>query len=172
MTGQGPAQAGTPAALPKPGDTSTPQRIDVNSPDLTGTNYTVKQVVSLYRVSERTVMAKLRAGKVPGAAKVPGPNGEQWALPLATVAQLWELRTETPGISYRATETEQTALLELVHQLIAKQTEMVTEMAAMRSQLADLEQITNRALSAPAENDAGLEPEPAPRRRRWGKRAK
>lgn len=159
-------------ALPAPGDTSTPQRIDVNTADLSGTNYTVKQVVALYQVSERTVMAKLRAGKVPGAAKVPGTNGEQWALPVATVAQLWKVRADQPGVA-APTQPDPTETNELLRQLIADHSQMRAEIAALRSEIADLEQLAHRALPAASNSHgAGHESDAPAGRRRWGKRKK
>ena len=152
-----------PAALPKPGDTSTPQRIDVNTPDLTGDNLTVRSTVALYQVSERTVMAKLRAGKVPGAAKIPGANGELWALPVASVAQLWKVRTETPGVAAptQPAEADQSQLLR----------ELIAEVALLRNQIADLEQIAHRALPAAPANETTSTPAPA-HRAQWWKRTK
>ena len=160
------------AALPAPGDTSTPQRIDVSTADLSGTNYTVKQVVALYQVSERTVMAKLRAGKVPGASKIPGANGELWALPVASVAQLWKVRTETPGVA-AAEKPDPAETTELLRQLIATQSQMHAEIVALRSHIEELKQFTHRALPAASNSPgAGHDSDAPAGRRRWGKRKK
>lgn len=170
----GPAEADSIelAALPAPGDTSTPERIDVHTPDLSGANLTVKQTVKAYAVSERTVMAKLKAGTVPGAQKVPGPNGEQWLIPTAAAAQLWKPRTDAPGVD-AAAKPEQPDQSQLLREIIEKQlelhAEMRSEIAALRSQIADLEQITHRALTAAPTDEATSMPAPN-RRPRWWKR--
>jgi hypothetical protein len=159
-----------PPALPAPGDTSTPERTDVHTPDLSGSNLTVKQTAQTYIVSERTVMAKLKAGTVPGAKKVPGPNGEQWLIPAAAVAQIWKPRASTPGVE-AAAKPEQPDQVQLLRELIDVQAELRAEIAALRNQITELEQLTHRALPVAAADEATSMPAPT-ERPRWWKRNK
>jgi hypothetical protein len=160
-----------PAALPAPGETSTPERTDVHAPDLSGANLTVKQVAQSYVISERTIMAKLKAGTVPGAQKVPGPNGEQWLIPTAAAAQLWKPRTDAPGVAAAAQPDQSQLLREFIEKQSELHAELRTEIAALRSQLIELKQITHRALTAAPVEEMSSMPAPA-HRARWWKRTK
>jgi hypothetical protein len=71
-------------ALPSAGNTTPSAREQADM----GTVLPLVEVATRLGVSVKTAYRKVRAGGYPGAYKVPGPSGEQWVVPVATVEQL------------------------------------------------------------------------------------
>lgn len=80
--------------LPAAGDTSTPER--TGAVDLSGSVLTIAEAVERYDVSRATLRRRLEEGALQGAHKVPGPQGETWAIPAAALVAL--------GYVHRTTE--------------------------------------------------------------------
>lgn len=86
----------TAGELPAKGGTSSSERTDTRTPDGSGTTLTIGEAVERFQVSHVTLRRKIEANLVAGAHKVPGPKGEQWRLPVASLEALgYPLRTDT-----------------------------------------------------------------------------
>jgi hypothetical protein len=79
-----------PLALPSAGNTTPSAREQADM----GTVLPLTEVATRLGISVKTAYRKVRAGTYAGAYKVPGPSGEQWVVPVATVEQL--LNKATP----------------------------------------------------------------------------
>lgn len=80
---QAPVQA-APLALPEAGHSTPGQR---GQADI-GTALPLIEAAARLGVSVKTAYRKVRAGDYPGAYKVPGPSGDMWVVPVATIEQL------------------------------------------------------------------------------------
>lgn len=127
-----------PLALPGAGDTTPGQREHTDI----GTTLPLVEVAARLGVSVKTAYRKVRAGGYAGAYKVPGPSGEQWVVPVATVEQLLNRATPKSQDNVQA-EALQAQVQELQVQLAQARTE-AAERAATIEQL----QSTMRALTA------------------------
>jgi hypothetical protein len=89
----------TPAGeLPAAGETSPGERTDTRTPDASGTLVTITEAAERFEVSAVTLRRKLKAGEITGAAKRPGPKGDEWLLPLSALESLgYSRRGDTPG---------------------------------------------------------------------------
>ena len=127
-----------PLALPSAGGTTPGQREHTDI----GTTLPLVEVATRLGVSVKTAYRKVRAGAYPGAYKVPGPSGEQWVVPVATVEQLLNKAAPKTQDNVQA-EALQAQVQELQVQLAQARTE-AAERAATIEQL----QSTMRALTA------------------------
>jgi predicted DNA-binding transcriptional regulator YafY len=107
-----------PLALPSAGNSTPSQR---EMADM-GTVLPLTEVAARLGVSVKTAYRKVRAGSYAGAYKVPGPSGEQWVVPVATVEQL--LSKATPK-SQDIVQAQ--ALLAQVHELEVQLAQARTE---------------------------------------------
>ena len=57
----------------------------VGEPDTSGTTVTISEAARRLGVSVSTVRRRLKAGEVPGAHKVPGPDGMEYRIPVAAL---------------------------------------------------------------------------------------
>lgn len=130
-----------PLALPSPGGTVTTQR---GQADI-GTAVPLIEAAARLGVSVKTAYRKVRAGDYPGAYKVPGPSGDMWVVPVATIEQLLS-KGRPKGQDNVQTEALQARVAELELQLAQARTE-ATERAMTIEQL----QGSMRALTAATE---------------------
>ncbi len=80
--------------LPKAGETVEPERTEEPS-QVEGV--TVEQAVTLFHVSLSTLRRRLQKGEVPGAVLAPGPKGQAWKIPPASLE----------GLGYKAKEVRE-----------------------------------------------------------------
>jgi hypothetical protein len=156
----------TPAGeLPAKGGTSSSERTDTRTPDGSGTTLTIGEAVERFQVSHVTLRRKIEANLVAGAHKVPGPKGEQWRLPVASLEALgYPLRTNANATEVAASNVATIAaeVDELVAQaaeasvlrdeLEALRAEVKRDQADLRTLLAEKLGESQRALMA-AESD-------------------
>jgi len=57
----------------------------VGEPDSSGTTLTISEAARRSGLSVSTLRRRLAKGSVPGAHKAPGPDGEEWRIPVATL---------------------------------------------------------------------------------------
>ena len=107
-----------PLALPSAGNTTPSAREQADM----GTVLPLTEVATRLGVSVKTAYRKVRAGGYPGAYKVPGPSGEQWVVPVATVEQLLSKATPKSQDNVQA-EVLQAKVHELEVQLAQARTE-------------------------------------------------
>lgn len=74
-----------PLALPTVGATEEPARTD-EAAQVEGV--TVEEAVTLFQVSLSTLRRRLQKGEVPGASLAPGPKGQAWRIPVASLEAL------------------------------------------------------------------------------------
>ena len=74
-----------PLALPAAGETEEPARTD-EAAQVEGV--TVEEAVTLFYVSLSTLRRRLQKGEVPGAVLAPGPKGQAWRIPTASLEAL------------------------------------------------------------------------------------
>ena len=127
-----------PLALPSPGDTSQAARVQTDI----GTAVSLIEAAARLGVSVKTAYRKVRAGDYPGAYKVPGPSGDMWVVPVATIEQLLN-KAHPKGQPPVQAEVLQARVAELEMQLMQARTE-ATERAMTIEQL----QGSMRALTA------------------------
>lgn len=72
--------------LPSAGETSTPARPIEAPRDVQG--LTVAEAASAYGVSVSTLFRRLSKQEIPGAVKVPGPKGQEYRIPPASLEAL------------------------------------------------------------------------------------
>jgi hypothetical protein len=107
-----------PLALPSAGNTTPSAREQADM----GTVLPLVEVATRLGISVKTAYRKVRAGGYPGAYKVPGPSGEQWVVPVATVEQLLSKATPKSQDNVQA-EVLQAKVHELEVQLAQARTE-------------------------------------------------
>lgn len=107
-----------PLALPSAGNTTPSAREQADM----GTVLPLVEVATRLGISVKTAYRKVRAGGYPGAYKVPGPSGEQWVVPVATVEQLLSKATPKSQDNVQA-EAMQARVHELEVQLAQARTE-------------------------------------------------
>lgn len=148
--------------------TSEPARVPGGSEQVDG--LTLTDAASAYGVSVPTLRRLLKAGKLPGAGKVPGPKGTEYRIPAGALEAL----------GYKPKQSQAGAVL------TASRAELETELLGARVRELEASLETERVLRAAAEKEtellrANLEDlrsalsklppalEPAPRARRWWK---
>ena len=179
-----------PLELVAAGDTATPERTDPRTPDTSGTALTITEAAGRYVVSEATLRRQLAAGTITGAHKKPGPKGETWLLPAASLVALGyreraEVATETapPPPAPPPESAELVAVVDRLAELLAGQQSalMAAEsdrtdarasaadaLARLEMTTADLDRERARADGLAAELDAAREAAQA--RRGWFRR--
>ena len=60
----------------------------VGEPDSSGTTLTISEAARRSGVSISTLRRRLAKGSIPGAHKAPGPDGEEWRIPVAALEGL------------------------------------------------------------------------------------
>jgi hypothetical protein len=123
------------------GETSTPERTDIRTPDGSGSALTIAETVERYAVSNATLRRKLDAGLVAGAYKTPGPKGEQWLLPVAALEALGYVTRGEPAPTAETSPTALAALEESnarAEALAAKVAELEAELGEKRERLDEL----------------------------------
>lgn len=134
---QAPGQ-GAPLALPEAGQSTPSQREQADM----GTALPLAEAASRLGVSVKTAYRKVRAGDYPGAYKVPGPSGDMWVVPVATIEQLRNKANPKQQDSVQAAAL-QTRIQDLELQLAQARTE-----AAERAATIEHLQNSMRALTA------------------------
>lgn len=86
----------SPLALPAKGETSTPTRTVINLPDESGSSLTLKEASEIFEQSVPSLRRKAKRGELEGAHTAPGPQGEEWRIPVATLERHFR-RRETKG---------------------------------------------------------------------------
>lgn len=125
-----------PLALPSAGNTTPSAREQADM----GTVLPLVEVATRLGVSVKTAYRKVRAGGYPGAYKVPGPSGEQWVVPVATVEQLLKANPKSQD------NVQAEAMQARVHELEVQLAQARTE-AQERALTIESLQISMRALS-------------------------
>lgn len=85
-----------PLALPAKGQTSSASRTVINLADESGSSLTLEEASDLFEQSVPSLRRKARNGALDGAYKAPGPQGEEWRIPIATLERHFA-RRETKG---------------------------------------------------------------------------
>lgn len=80
---------------PELGPGSPPATFLVGEPDSSGTTLTITEAAQRLGVSVTTLRRRLKEGKVSGAHKAPGPDGEEWRIPVASIPEPSDNRTTT-----------------------------------------------------------------------------
>jgi hypothetical protein len=129
----------TPAGELMPsGETSTPERTDTRTPDGSGSALTIAETVERFAVAKGTLRRKLDAGLIPGAHKSPGPKGEQWLLPVASLIAMGYVDRGEPAPTAEQSPTDLAALEESnarAEALAAKVAELEAELGEKRERL-------------------------------------
>lgn len=88
-----------PAELPARGQSTPSARepFDPSKPDASGTNLSLAEAERTFDVSRATLRRRIDDGSLPGAHKRPGPSGEEWALPVASLERLYDRREAAPA---------------------------------------------------------------------------
>jgi len=136
-----------PAALPPVGGTTPAERTDPRVPDASGTVFSIQEAAKRYTVSVATLRRLLEPGGpgIAGAYKEPGPKGERWMIPTASLRALGYVPLEEQAAE--VLKSEQAA--EPAPTLGA---EVLAEMRATREMLVDLYRSGQARLEA-AEQD-------------------
>lgn len=64
-----------------------PSTFLVGEPDSSGTTVTISEASKRSGVSISTLRRRLAKGQIPGAHKAPGPDGEEWRIPVASIPE-------------------------------------------------------------------------------------
>ena len=136
-----------PAALPPVGATTPAERTDPKVPDASGTVLTIQEAAKRYTVSVATLRRLLEPGGrgIAGAYKEPGPKGERWLIPTASLRALGYVPHDE-----LSAEGGNTSSPEPFAQ--AASAEVVAELRATREMLVDLYRSEQARLEA-AEQD-------------------
>lgn len=140
-------QGGDQLALPAAGDTARAARS--STADL-GTVLTLPEVAARLGWSLKTVYRRVRAGELEGAHKLPAANGEQWAVPVATVERL-----ASEQAAHRASANpDAVRVAELLQRVAELEAQLATERAVGQERARTIEQLagTVRALTAASES--------------------
>ena len=129
---------GAPLALPEAGQSTPSQRGQAD----VGTALPLAEAADRLGVSVKTAYRKVRAGDYPGAYKVPGPSGDMWVVPVATIEQLLSKANPRRQDNVQA-EALQARIQDLELQLATARTE-----AAERAMTIEQLQSSMRALTA------------------------
>lgn len=125
--------------LPAKGGTSSSERTDTRTPDGSGTTLTIGEAVERFQVSHVTLRRKIEANLVAGAHKVPGPKGEQWRLPVASLEALgYPLRTNAEAAQVALVAELVAPSPDEVHELVAQAAEasvLREELEALRAEV-------------------------------------
>jgi DNA-binding transcriptional MerR regulator len=85
-----------------------PSTFLVGEPDSSGTTVTISEAARRSGVSVSTLRRRLTKGQVPGAHKAPGPDGEEWRIPVAALDGLGPV--DTPSTPRTTTDDLQRQL--------------------------------------------------------------
>lgn len=136
--------------LPAAGDTTPATRS--STVDLSGTLLTIAEAVERYDVSRATLRRRLDAGAVAGAHKVPGPKGETWAIPAASLVALGYVHREPEDV-----DDDEPAPAVAPSELLAVVDRLTTLLEGERRQLMASESDRADARAAAAAADARAE---------------
>lgn len=75
---------------PELGRGSVPSTFVVGEPDSSGSTVTISEAARRSGVSVSTLRRRLASGQIPGAYKAPGPDGEEWRIPVASIVETSE----------------------------------------------------------------------------------
>lgn len=64
-----------------------PSTFLVGEPDSSGTTVTISEASKRSGISISTLRRRLAKGQIPGAHKAPGPDGEEWRIPVASIPE-------------------------------------------------------------------------------------
>jgi transposase len=141
---------------------------------LVGSTVSVSEAAARLGKAEKTVRRMLAKGDLEGAAKVPGPTGDAWQIPVASVESL--LARERAGQADRQVKAA-TRVQELETALAAAQAETAQQRAALIEERHQRELVETRL----AERERYLQTleaiaarmlPAAPAKRRWWSRSK
>jgi hypothetical protein len=148
-------------------------------PGVIGTTLSVSDAATRLGKAEKTVRRMLAKGDLEGAAKVPGPTGDTWQIPLAAVeSYLARERAgeKQPGQVERTAQTV-SRVAELEAALAAAQKEAAAERAALveerhRRELVEVQLAERERYLQTLEAVAARMLPAAPVKRRWWQRSK
>lgn len=148
-------------------------------PGVIGTTLSVSDTATRLGKAEKTVRRMLAKGDLEGAAKVPGPTGDTWQIPLAAVeSYLARERAgeKQPGQVERTAQTV-SRVAELEAALAAAQKEAAAERAALveerhRRELVEVQLAERERYLQTLEAVAARMLPAAPVKRRWWQRSK
>jgi len=146
---------------------------------LIGSTVTVSEAAARMGKAEKTVRRMLAKGELEGAAKVPGPTGDTWQIPVAAVESYLagqKAGEKQPGQIERQVQTA-TRVQELEQALAAAKDETARERAALveerhRRELIETQLAERERYLQTLEAIAARMLPPAPARRRWWSRSK
>jgi excisionase family DNA binding protein len=72
---------------PELGPGERPSTFLVGEPDSSGSTVSISEAARRLGVSVSTVRRRLKAGEIPGAHKAPGPDGEEYRIPVASLPE-------------------------------------------------------------------------------------
>jgi hypothetical protein len=130
------AATSAPLALPAAGQSEEPARTDEPT-QVEGV--TVEEAVTLFYVSLSTLRRRLQKGEVPGAVLAPGPKGQAWRIPPASLE----------GLGYKAKQ---------VREVEVKAAQVSAEAENLEAQVRDLKAALDveRVLRESAQKEAEL----------------
>ena len=98
--------------------TSTSPAARTNSPNPDhSTTLSVREAAQRSGVHPNTVRRKVKAGQVPGAFLAPGPMGDEWRIPVTSLASLTPNRPHPRAATAAAASDEQAELEKLRHEI-------------------------------------------------------
>lgn len=151
--------------------TSTPARPPEPSED--GDGFTITEAATAYGVSVSTVRRLLKAGKIPGARKIPGPKGEEYRIPADALGSLGYSMTTHPTATVIGARAD--AEVEDLRRRLAEAEARADRLALERDAKArEVELLTGSVedlRSALRKLPDALPPAPQDARRRWWKRS-
>lgn len=72
---------------PELGPGERPSTFLVGEPDSSGSTVSISEAARRAGVSVTTLRRRLAKGSIPGAHKAPGPDGEEWRIPVASIPE-------------------------------------------------------------------------------------
>jgi len=158
------------AELPRAGGTTPGERTDPRTSDASGTTLSIAEASRRYGVSVATLRRKLHDGVLTGAHKQPGPKGEEWRLPIASLAALGYRAPSAPDV--KPDDTSEPAEVDRLREQVQElehRAELAEALASERERALEDLRVALRALGpgdpqAPAPHEPTGPPQ-APRRR-------
>lgn len=138
----------------------------VGEPDTSGTTVTIAEAARRLGVSVSTVRRRLKAGEIPGAHKAPGPDGEEYRIPVASLPDPSTVPPVDNVEDLRRELEDERRARELAEALLESERRGRDELARTVEVLRESIETLNRALPA-APPTPIVSPVPAPPRRRW-----
>lgn len=143
-----------------------PSRYVVGEPDSSGTTVTISEAARRSGLSVSTLRRRLAKGTIPGAYKAPGPDGEEWRIPVAALDEAPVVRPVDLVDDLRRELDDTRARLAVAEALAAERERTLDTLAVTVEALREGMEALRLALPAPAPVVPVEEP------RRWFRRSK